>query len=414
MKIKFLYAFLFLFLTGDCFALSDKEKMAVATGAGIAVGLWSYWSHVSNKNAISGAERLWDECKYCVGKQDDCLCNDLQKSLSNLKSSMILINADEIIVAYDSLSWKSKFFWNRSFRLKEALSHCNVLKKSVDAYGEQLSRVKQQITICSVEALWQNLSKYDFSKDAGCEIINNSTLKNLLSNELVGSRSCINKLYSDLVNSRSHCYEFAQAKEKILSLKFWLDKYIHVIEDIKIYDEILLKYNDVIETYGNMCSFDIIMVARQYGKGEFKLLSFVKNLGCDISRLSSIKLFFDYPKFVSDESLFDSKNSVIRQLIHVRDEVCNSWYYKQETFLYNEKIRMEQERRRLQEENERLQRERLLVYEERNKLEKERLLQEEQRLLNDKLNKINREMSSLEDENLKLQAELDRQKNKKD
>lgn len=388
---RVLTAMLILSMADTSLCLDDGGKLKIMTGVGVVAGLWSYWSHISNKNAISGAEKLWNACQHSICQEKFCMGDTWVRSLYNLQNSAIMIHAEEIALAYSSLKWKSHFFWNRSYRMKKAFELCKKLKKSVEEYEDQISFVKQKIAIDKVCLLWKDLSKYDLSCDPIVEVIKSSTLQQLQKHEIVISGSSINNLYGELYNARSLCYEFGQALEKIIVLKKSLDACQRVIDEICIYDEIVAQNADMLKLLVTTHRSDVVMIARSLSSGEFPLLSFVKKLNNDIDRLSLLKLSFGYFKFSNSATLSfnNARTEAIRHLKSVEREIVGHLYYKDELHFYNEKLRMEAERERMFAEQHRLEM-------------AQRQLAEDQRHLNQKIKKITNEMIAIKNENEQL------------
>lgn len=379
MMIRVLTAMLILFVANESVCLSDN-KLKIVTGVGVVAGLWSYWSHVSNENAISGAEKLWNACQSSIGQERYCMSDTLERSLQNLQSSAVMMHAEEIVLAHASLTWKNRFCWNRSSRMKKAVDACEVLKNSLEEYENQISLVKQKIAIHKVCLLWEDLSKYDLSYDPSVEVIKGSTLQHLLRHEIVTSGNSINNLYAELRNARSLCYEFEQALEKITALKKALDAYQGVIDEISVYDEIVVQNADMLKLLVTTHRSDVVMMASNLSSGEFPLLSYVQKLNNDINRLSLLKLSFGYLKFSNNATLSvdNARTEVIRHLKSVECEIVSHAFYKCELRFYNEKLRMEAERKRMLYEQYRLQR--------------------EQRDLNQKIQKITMEVTAIKSE----------------
>lgn len=342
----------------DCLALNQKDTVAIAAGAAAAVGLWSWWGHVSNKNAVKRAEYLWQDSHAFIDKQENCLSNDLQKTLYLLESSPILRRQRDIVGAYESLSGKMDWFWNRSHGMKQAYEHIKILKKSLDAYVAVFNTTKQQLAARKVAALWDSFSPYDLVYDPGSDLIKSTTLQKLSEHLLLLSGNIINDLYVELNNAPSYCYEFAQAHKKITDIKKAYDRWLSVCDQIRRYDSIVEKYQDFINhIYQPASKQDFVADARRNSSGEFPLLNFVENINADIEKLSHVTLRFSYIRLQNGGVIaFDNALSFVeRHLRMVASMVIGSSYYQDELSYYHEKLRLQEEQRRLAEEQRRLQ-----------------------------------------------------------
>lgn len=372
----------------DCLTLDQKDAVAIAAGATVAVGLWSWWGHVSNKNAITRAECLWQDCHAFVGKQDNYLESDLQKSLYLLGVSPILKRQREIVDSYTSLSKKMNWFWNKSCRMKQAYENSKKLKRSLEAYEILFNTVKQQLAVQKVTALWNGFTQYDVNHDPGLDVVDASTLQRLLDHPAMLNRHHIVELYYELYNASAYCFEFEQAHTRIVALMRAYNRLHSVCEQIRTYDRLVEKYQDfMLYLYQPHHKQDFVAEARHNSSGEYPLLNFVTTITRDMNKLSEIKLKFSYIR-LQNGSIISFDNALCLVVQHLK-MVClmveQSSYYQDELRYYREKLRLQEEQRRLA---------------------------EEQRRLKASLNKVQGEIDHLKYENGRLSRELTNQKNK--
>lgn len=366
----------------DCLALNQKDSVVIVTGAAAAVGLWSWWGHVSNKNAIKRADFLWQECHDFIDKHDRHLGDDLQKNLYLLESNPIFKRQHDIASVYKSLSSKMDWFWNRSHCMKLAYENSKILKKSLDAYLGVFNTVKQQLAVQSVAALWQKFSRYDLAYDPSCDIIKSTTFQELSEHQLLLESAAINNLYGELYNASPYCYEFAEAHKKIVAMKKAHDRWLSICAQIRRYDSIIEKYQDFMShIYQPRNKQDVVTDARRNSFGEYPLLNFAKNINADIEQLSMMTLRFSYVRLQNGGIITfgNALTVVVKHLMMVASIVTSSSFYQDELYCYQENLRLQEEQRRLA---------------------------QEQRRLNQNINEISNEIERLKLENLRLAQEL--------
>lgn len=386
--VKKLILLVLLFRAGsDCLAVDQKESVAIASGAIAAVGLWSWWGHVSNKNAIFRAESLWSDCHAFIGKQEQYRGNDLQKSLYLLESNPILKRQKDIVCVYKSLSGKMNWFWNRSDRMKAVYEESKFLKKSLEAYLAVFNEVKQRFAAQRVGELWEKFSLSDLMYDPSGDVVKSTTLQALSEGQLLLKGLAINDLYLDFCYASSYCYEFADAHKKIVIMKEAHDRWLRVCNEIRSYDNLVAKYQDFIcLMYKPHNNQDFIIKARENSSGEFPLLNFVKTINQALDEFSRISLRFSYIRLENGGVIvLDNALIVIKQ--HLEMVVCNvieSDFYRDELRFYREKLRLQEE---------------------------QRLLAEEQRRLGKSIDKVKLDVALLKLENLFLEEELKHKRN---
>lgn len=335
----------------------QDTAVKVLAGASVAAGLWSWWAHVSNNEAIQIADELYQECHACLGQQEKFVSNDLEASLYGLRSCVIVKRQEDIVALHKSIERKNRFFWNRSARMTMAYRQSRTLKESVVAYRELVNKVEQQIVAQEVSKLWNKLLVCNWSHDPHNDIVCVDTLAILSSHKLLGYCDVINELYAKLYKAKSHCYEFGEAYKKIVALKRALDNHVDTISQIQLYEEIVQRYQNFIAALLQSCNAqDIVACARLNSSGEFPLRNFVRRLSEDIHQLRHIKLSFAYIR-LQHKVIIERDNAlqkVIQYLNAVQTDVTSSIGYQDEERYYQEKLRAEAERRRLAEEQERL------------------------------------------------------------
>lgn len=386
---------LFLFVAllcgfGDCLALNEKDTKAIVAGATVAIGVWSWWGHLSNKKAISRAECLWDECNTFIGRHASYIVRDLDETVYNLEACPILKREIDIIAAHKSLLGKMNWFWNRSHQMALALKNIKILKESLDAYKDALNRAKQQRAVNSILLLWSSYSSYDLDYDPSFGLIKSTTLQDLYNHPLLKKYSEIGALRAELLKKDScqhypkqYCHEYSDALKKIEMLEGACDRLLRGCRQIQKYDDIVESYQNFIAyMYKGSTSQSFVEDARRSGSGEFPLLNFVEKINEDIKKLSMITLRFAYARL--SHSVVISSDSPLNRDIeqHLRmvsSMIVASSFYQDELRFYHEKLR---------------------------RLEMERRLADEQRRLQANLDKVNHEIEDLKYDNWRLAQEL--------
>lgn len=342
--MKRLLLVVILAIFGDCLALNKKDSVIIAAGTATAVGLWSWWGHVSNENAIEFAELLWKDCYSFVDKQDYCLSPDLEKTLYLLQASPVLKKKNDIIWAYKSLSRKLNWFWNRSYTMKQAYEKCEILKKSLDAYLILFDIVKQQIAIKKVDTLWSSFLKEGLIFDPNCQSIDSKVLQELPKHWLLINGSLINELYLEFYKGTSCCFEFEGACKKIMMIKQAYDKYSAIYRQVQEYDRIVETYQAFVSCiYQPYCKQDFVADAKRISYGEYPLLEFVKSINVDIKKLSTMTLNFSYIRLQGGGAIAcnNALRLVEKHLKMVALVIVASSCYKKELRLQEERLMLE-------------------------------------------------------------------------
>lgn len=389
MKNKILHFLLFCTISINTKAEWNKDAaIQIAAGATAAVGLWSWWAHVSNNEAIDLANGLFEQCRCDIGKQQSLVTNNLEESLLRLQASSLVKYSSEINAIYKGIGKKKRFFWNRSARMANAYEKVTTLKNSAQEYKSLFEKIKQQFAAARVTNLCNQLSVYGWNRDISNDPIYADTLTKLLMHPLVKSSTIINELHAELHKASSCCDEFSLARINIIRLKEVLDQYLSVIDDIRTYESIVDRYQQFLSVIVQPHSKqDIVSCARLNSCGEFPLRNFIQRLSQDIEQLRAMELSFTYMRVQHGIVLErqDALQTVLRCLRVVESNIESSTYYQDEQRYYQEKIRMEEERRRMEKERERLDR------------EQDRLRYEQQKIKND-VDRLKRENKYLENE----------------
>lgn len=389
MKNKILHFLLFCTISINTKAEWNQDTaIKIAAGATAAVGLWSWWAHVSNNEAIDLANGLFEQCRCDIGKQQSLVSDNFEETLSRLKSSSILKHCSKINGVYQEIGEKKRFFWNRSARMANAYEKATMLKKSAEEYESLFKKIKQQFAVARVTNLCNQLSVYGWNRDISNDPIYADTLTKLLMHPLVKSSIIINELHAELYKALSCCDEFSLARINIIRLKEALDQYLCVIDKIRTYETVVDRYQQflsvIVQPYSKQ---DIVVCARCNSSGEFPLRNFIQRLSQDIERLRNVNLSFAYMRMQQGIVLErqDALQTVLQCLRVVESNIRSSTYYQDEERYYQEKLCMEAEKRRMEVERERLNR------------EQDRLRYEQQKI-KDEVDRLKRENRYLENE----------------
>lgn len=396
MKNKIVSLLLFCAISINARAKWNQDAaIKIAAGATAAVGLWSWWAHVSNNEAIELANGLFEQCRCDIGKQQSLVSDNFEETLSRLKSSSILKHCSKINGVYQEIGEKRRFFWNRSARMAQAYEKVATLKNSAQEYKSLFEKIKQQFAAARVANVCNELSVCGWNRDISNDPIRADTLAKVLMHPLVKSSTIINELYAELHKASSYCSEFSLARISIIRLKEVLDQYLCVIDDIRTYESIVDRYQQflsvIVQPYSKQ---DIVSCARVNSCGEFPLRNFIQRLSRDIEQLRTMKLSFAYIRMQQGIILArqDALQTVVQCLQVVASNIKSSTYYQDEERYYQEKLRMEAEQRRMEEERRRMEKER-----ERLAREQDRLRYEQQKI-QDEIDRLKRENWYLENE----------------